>query len=107
METDDYDTKQRGNANYKHQHHRHGDSTAAEARSVHYKCQRCRGWRREADRHSHHRRRKVMKEAIAHGAQTVCITSSTCAQHRTQQYGHWSSIPKIESQKQNRQDWEM
>lgn len=72
----------RGDLKRKHQGHKtfHGPS-----RSVYLcgKIDKCRGKRRIADRHCHHRRRKINREELAkYGSDAIILGSSTCKQKR-------------------------
>lgn len=60
---------------------KHNYSNNEDSRSVHYKENKLRGGRRKADRNTHHRRRRVMKDAIAHGHYDHIIPSSTGQVH--------------------------
>jgi len=73
------DIKHNSNKNYPRRDHR------VQSRSAYNynKQDKCRGLRRKADRHSHHRRRKINREEIAkHGVDAVPLSSTTCTQKR-------------------------
>lgn len=56
------------------------------------KIDKCRGLRRIADRHSHHRRRKINREELLrHGKEAIPLGSTTCTQKRA---GEYSSMPQ-------------
>ena len=56
------------------------------------KIDKCRGLRRKADRHSHHRRRKINREELGrHGTEAVPLASSTTRQKRK---GFYNSLPQ-------------
>lgn len=52
------------------------------------KIDKARGLRRKADRHCHHRRRKINREELSkHGENAIPLSSTTCAQKRKSSYG--------------------
>lgn len=64
-------------------HERPKVNNRAPSRSWHYKVDKFRDVRRIADRHSHHRRRKILREElINHGEDAIMINSTSCLQKR-------------------------
>jgi hypothetical protein len=58
-----------------------------ESRSVHYKIDKARGWRRRADRHTHHRRRNIMQSALKRGIEDYVLPPSS-ASHKGTGWGY-------------------
>lgn len=56
-------------------------SNSVPSRSVHYKQNKLRGGRKRQDRNGHHRRRKIMKDAISHGHYDYILPSSSSQIH--------------------------
>jgi hypothetical protein len=76
------------------------------SRSVPWKNNRTRGVRRKADRHSHHRRRKIMKEDISKNAGENIPKSMTTLQHHHSHSFRCNSRYYISNYKMSKAKWE-
>lgn len=78
-------------------HNRGNNKTSS--RSVHYKVDKARGGRRRADRHTHHRRRQIMKSAIKHEIEDYVLPSSSSGSHARGKGGFRGAPPFVAQSK--------
>ncbi len=64
---DNYDTYKSGGQHHYDMAKLDSKQNRYYSRSHHYKQDKARGWRRDLDRTSHHRRRNAVRDVIAHG----------------------------------------